>query len=229
MSRSSFQKLRKVRKKSLHPLVHTLHRRHKVSRKTLFYMKEYGPQTNVARTIIRESIKILLLASILSSIGGLTLEQIKPLFLSIAPLIILLPALNDMVGDYGAIVSSKCSNMIYEGSLRGRRWATKELRKLFLQILVLAVLTAIITALASLGIAWLAGAASPVWTAVKIFLIAVADSLLLVCLLFLVAVFGGLHFYRKGEDPNNFLIPIATSVADFGNMILLSLLVILFF
>ena len=45
----------------------------------------------------------------------------------------------------------------------------------------------------------------------------------------LAVVFAGIYFYRKGEDPSNFLIPITTSIADFGNMLLLSLLVILFF
>ena len=43
------------------------------------------------------------------------------------------------------------------------------------------------------------------------------------------SIIAGLHFYRKGEDPNNFLIPITTSIADLSNMFILSILVVLFF
>jgi len=53
--------------------------------------------------------------------------------------------------------------------------------------------------------------------------------LVLVAILFLTSITAGLYFYRKGEDPNNFLIPITTSIADFGNMIVLTVLVILVF
>jgi len=48
-------------------------------------------------------------------------------------------------------------------------------------------------------------------------------------ILFITSIVAGLHFYRKKEDPNNFLIPITTSIADFVNMALLSLLVVMFF
>ena len=71
--RRDLEKLRAVRRKKYHPLAHHLHHKHKISRKTLFYVKEYGPHTNVPKTIIKESFKILLLASLVSSFGGLGL------------------------------------------------------------------------------------------------------------------------------------------------------------
>src|SRR3990167_2010559 len=98
--RKHLQKLQKIKREKYHPLIHKIHKKHKISRKTLFYVKEYGPHTNVPKTIIKESIKILLFASIISSFGGLALENIKTIFISITPLIILLPILNDMIGDY---------------------------------------------------------------------------------------------------------------------------------
>ena len=65
--------------------------------------------------------------------------------------------------------------------------------------------------------------------AFKVFAIALIDAVLLVTVLFAVAVVAGVYFYGKHEDPSNFLIPITTSVADFGNMLLLALLVTVFF
>src|SRR3989338_5827245 len=106
--RHDLEMLRNIKKKKNTSLIHKIHKKHKISKKTLFYVKEYGHH-NVVNTIIKESIKILLLASIISSVGGLALEHIKTVFISIMPLIILMPTLNDMIGDYGTIISSRFS------------------------------------------------------------------------------------------------------------------------
>jgi cation transporter-like permease len=71
--------------------------------------------------------------------------------------------------------------------------------------------------------------AAPFEQAAAIFAIAIVDVVAVVSILFVVAVVAGIHFYKKGEDPNNFLIPITTSIADFGNMLLLAALVMMFF
>ena len=116
--RKHLEKLRKVKRSLYHPLIHKIHKKHKISKKTLFYVKEYGPHSNVPRTIIRESIRILLLASVISSFGGFALEDIKAIFIPIIPLVILLPTLNDMIGDYGTIVSCRFSTMLHEGKIK---------------------------------------------------------------------------------------------------------------
>lgn len=222
------ERLRALPRKHFHPLQHELHKKHKLSRKTLFYVKEYGPHSNVAGTIIKESVKILLLASIVSSLGGFALENVKTAFVAIVPLVVLLPALNDMIGDYGSIISARFSTMLHEGRVRRDWWKNVELRKLFLQILVLAVFTATLGAAAALVVSQASFAVSAL-VAFKVFAIALVDAVLLVTVLFVVAVVAGFYFYGKREDPSNFLIPITTSVADFGNMLLLALLVTVFF
>jgi cation transporter-like permease len=227
--RKHLEELRKIKRSKHHPLIHKIHEKHGISKKTLFYVKEYGTHSNAARTIIRESIKILLMASILSSIGGFGLEYIKTIFIPIVPLIILLPVLNDMIGDYGTIVSSKFSAMLHEGKIRGSPWGNSELKKLFVQIFIISMLTAVFSSVVALIISNFSNYALSIIIACKIILVAIADVILLVSILFLVSVFAGLYFYKKEEDPNNFLIPITTSVADFGNMVILVVLVILFF
>lgn len=221
--------LRSISRKKHHHLLHHLHKKHKFSKKTLFYVKEYGPHSHVARTIIKESAKILLFASIISSFGGLAIEHIKVLFISIIPLIILMPALNDMIGDYGTIISSKFSTLLYEGRV-GNDWRTnKELKKMFLQIMTIALIMASISGVISLIISKFFGYDLSLATIIKVLLIAILDVGILVTILFLIAIVAGLYFYNKQEDPNNFLIPITTSVADFGNMILLAFLVLILF
>ncbi len=223
------QQLSAIKRKKLHPLVHKLHKRYHISKKTLFYLKEYGPNANVPRTIIRESIRILILASIISSFGGLALEHIRKVFIMIIPLIILLPTLNDMVGDFGTIVSSKFSTMLHEGKITRKWWIDKDLKKLFLQILIIGIIMSHFTTVIALIIAHLSHYTLDKSIILKVFLVSITDVILLITILFFISVSAGLYFFKKGEDPNNFLIPITTSIADFGNMILLALLTRLLF
>jgi mgtE-like transporter len=223
------EKLRKLRRHEYHPLIHHIHKKHKISKQTLFYVKEYGPHSHVPRTIIKESIKILLLASIISSFGGLALEHIKTVFISIVPLIILLPALNDMVGDYGTIISSRFSTMLHEGKIKNHWWKDKELRIMLAQVFIVAVAIVFFTTSVALIVSTFSNYSLNLVTVLKIFFITLVDVILIVSVLFLTSIFAGLYFYRKKEDPNNFLIPITTSIADFMNMFIISGLVILLF
>ena len=227
--RKHLEKLRAVKRRSYHPLIHKIRKRYKISKKTLLYVKEYGPHTNVPKTIVKECLKILLFASIISSFGGLALEHIKDIFIPIVPLILVLPALNDMIGDYGIIISSRFSTLLHTGKIRGRWYKNNDLKKLFAQIFIISILTAIITSSIALAISHASGFGFNARIAYKIFLISAIDIILLVNILFLVSIFAGLYYYKKNEDPDNFLIPLTTSIADFGNMLILAILVILLF
>lgn len=191
-------------------------------------MKEYGEHSNVLKTILKESIRIIIFASIISSLGGLALENIKSIFISLMPLIILLPTLNDMIGDYGTIVSSTFSTMLHKGEVK-KKWWTPEVQEMFMQIIIVAGITAFLSATIALAISKYYGAVIDAVFAFKVFFITIIDVMVLVCLLFITSIYAGLYYFNKKEDPNNFLIPITTSIADFGNMIVLTVLIILFF
>ena len=227
--RSKLLKLQKLKKHEYHHFIHKIHKRHNISKRTLFYVKEYGQHTHVSRTIIKESIKVLFFASIISSLGGLAIEQIKTVFVSIMPLVILLPALNNMIGDYGKIISSKFSTLLYENKVNRKWWKEGLIKRLFLQVVSVALITTVLSTMAAFVISSLSKNAVSLDVAYKVFLIAIIDVVALVSVLFLVAILAGTIIYRKKEDPSNFLIPITTSVADFGNMLILAMLVMAFF
>ena len=223
------EKLRGISKREHHPLIHKIHKKYNISKKTLFYVKEYGPHTNVPRTIIRESVGVLIFCAIVSSAGGLALENIKTLFVTLIPLIILLPTLNDMIGDYGCIVSARFSTMLHEGQVKRKWWVDADIIKLFTQVFIVAMITTLISSTVAIIISFFSHYAITPLTVLKIFAIALIDVAILVVVLFFTSVLGGLYFFKKKEDPNNFLMPIMTSIADFGNMIIIALLVILLF
>ncbi|MEK9166745.1 MAG: magnesium transporter [Patescibacteria group bacterium] len=199
-----------------------------LSKKTQFYIKEYGPHSHVSYKIVKESMKILIFASIMSSLGGLFIEKIKVLIFSVIPMIILLPYLNNMIGNFGTIIATKFSTYLHEGKIDKKWWRSQALIRLFIQILIIALFMSTVSALVALLIT---SAKYPMESdfAYKIFAIAILDVLILVNIMFFTSIIAGFHFYKKNEDPNNFLIPITTSISDFGNMLVLSLLVIYFF
>jgi cation transporter-like permease len=223
------KKVTKLRRHEHHPVLHHLHRRYGISRKTIFYMKEYGPRSHVAHVIVKESLKILIMASIISSIGGIGMESVSSRLVTIIPLLILLPALNDMVGDFGCIVSSKFTNMLYLGKVGGKWWRSRHLHALFLVILSTSFITSVFIGVAASVIAYWSGFSLTLDMFLKVLSIAVLSNIILVAVIFIISIIGGLGIYHKKEDPNNFLIPIATSVADLLNLVIFAILVGIFF
>ena len=219
------KKLAKIPRKYQHPLVHHVHRKHKISRRTLFYMKEYGPHSRIASAIVRESIKIVILTSIISSIGGIALQSVAEKIVAIAPLIILMPALNNLVGSFGTIISSKFTTMLYTGKIS----LAKSKEHLIALMFMIAFVSSIYLGIASVLLGTFYGHPFSYTTLIEIVGISVFATLLLVGFISVISIALGFYIFRKNEDPNNFLIPISTSIADIGSMTILAVMVTLFF
>lgn len=229
LSKKLKEKIVSIPRKKYHPILHYIRKKHKLSRKTMFYMKEYGPRANIISVIIKESILILLLTSILSSLGGIGLEFVQKKLLSLLPLLILLPALNDMIGDFGTIISSKFTTALFEGKISGSWWKSKYVHQLAATIFSVSFISGAYISVASYFIALLQGFAFSFETLGKVVSVTLISVLFIISLIFLISIFIGFKVYKKGYDPNNFLIPLTTGIADIFSMIFLSLLILLFF
>jgi len=219
----------KIPRRLHHPLIHHIHKKHRISRKTILYMKEYGPHSHVVSVIIKESLAILILTSIISSIGGISLQEIQSKLLSILPLIILIPALNDVIGDFGTIATSKFTTALFLGEIRGKWWKSQFVHKLFLMIMIIAVFCAIYISLLSTVLAYFKGFALNFSIFLKILITTLLATSVLVGIIFLISIAGSVIIFKRKEDPDNYLIPITTAIADLGSMVILSLFVLLIF
>jgi len=203
-------------------ILDTLKRKYNLSRKTLFYVKEYRYR-DVFATIIRESLIILVATSLISSIGGLFIEEVKSTFITFLPLIVMLPILNDMVGDYSSIISSRLSSILHKrGAIR--KWNNKDIRNLYLQIMTVALTLSLLAGVFAIGIAYLSHSRFDPYTTAKLILIPVIDVVVFVSFLFVFGILVGVYSYKKKYDPTNLLIPLLTSLADLGNMLFLVVL-----
>ncbi len=184
---------------------------------------------SLAKKILKESLKILIAASIISSVGGIGFEVLKVKIAALIPLLIMLPALNDMIGDFGTIISSKFTLLLYQKKIHKNWWKSFELGDQFRIISTIALFAAFYLGVLSVIIAYIRGAAISVIEALKVIAIAFMSTATLVMVIFFLAIVGGLWVYKRGNDPNNFLIPITTSVADLSSLILFSLMVAFLF
>lgn len=180
--------------------------------------------------ITKESSKILILASLISSIGGMTLEKVDVKLIALLPILILIPAMNDMIGDFGSIISSRLTTMLYMGTIKEKEWwKSHEIGNLFLVIAVVALISTIYICLLASAMALFGGFKVSAFFILKLLLVAIITTTLLIVFIFWLSATAGFYIFKKNEDPSNFLIPLTTSIADLGSMLIMSGMVLWFF
>jgi len=179
--------------------------------------------------IIRESIKILILASILSSIGGIGLESIHNKLITLLPFLILFPALNSLVGNFGIIFSSRLTTLLYLGKIKKNIFKSPEMRRLIGSILVIAIICTTYIAILANFLAFLRGFSFNLSMFLRILIISILASISLSILIIFISTTVGFYLLKKNKDPDNFLTPITTSIADLGCMLTISISLYFFF
>ncbi|MAF51184.1 MAG: hypothetical protein CMH64_03765 [Nanoarchaeota archaeon] len=179
-------------------------------------------------TIIKESFRMIILASILSSIGGIGLELINEKLIAVLPLLIVFPALNNMIGNFGTIVSANFTTLLFTNQLRAK-WKSKKLKQLLHTLFTTAFFSSLfLTVLASL-IAFYKGFPLTSEIFFKVLIIVMICTAILVTLISLISVSAGFYYYHIKQDPDNRLIALSTSIADLGGLIIFSILIHLMF
>lgn len=182
----------------------------------------------IITSILRESFRIVIIASTLSSLGGIGIELIQNKILGILPLLIIFPALNDMVGDFGTIISANFTTLLFTNQLKAK-WRSRKLKELIRRLVIISLLSAIFLGLMGSLIAYYKGFPIDFITIAKILLIVITCTILLVSLISLISISAGFYYYHLKEDPDNKLIALSTSIADLGTMIVFSILIHLLF
>jgi len=205
-----------------HPAV----KENRLSGRTLYYMAQYGKEHHLAGHIFKSSVKVLIIASVLSSLGGIGLQNVQESFVRVLPLIIVLPALTDMIGDFGTLAATKFTTAVYLGKIHGHWWKSHYTHRLFTKLLLIALFAALYVSAASYALAVVQGFHPDSGQ----MLLKVAEITLLTTVSLFVLIFGisaasCKWLIKHGYEPDNVLIPITTSLADFGALLMFSYLV----
>jgi len=179
--------------------------------------------------IIKESILIILFASILSSIGGIGLQSIEDKLTTLLPFLILFPALNGAAGNFGMIISSKFTTLLYEKKVNKEWWKSKPLGNLIAQVFAVAFISATYISFLAIFAAKIQGFGSINNLTLKIIAISLVSVLILVTLILTISITAGTYVYKTKHDPDNFLIPLTTSIADLCSMLIFVGLIRAFF
>lgn len=154
------------------------------------------------------------LASTISLIGGIGLEAVTDRLLPLVPLIVAMPGMNDLVGDYASIIAAHASDPAE------RKTSKKQLIKAIASVLWINILGVIAL---SLLLAYHRGyVASPAFILKFILFVAASITLVVAVLISLTALLDKILERRK-LSPDDILIPVVTSIADVMMLALISL------
>ncbi|MEM5814527.1 MAG: hypothetical protein QXD77_01805, partial [Candidatus Aenigmatarchaeota archaeon] len=105
-------------------------------------------------------------------------------------------------------------------------WKSRYTHKLFSKLMLIAAFSAVYVAVMAYGIAVMKGfqmnGPQLLFKVLEITLITTAS---IIGFIFVISVSSCKWLLSRGEEPDNWLIPLTTSVADFGSLLLFSYLV----
>lgn len=159
-------------------------------------------------------------ASALSLLGGIGLESVQEKILPLVPLIIALPALNTMVGDYAAIIAAHAGDPA-ERKQTKRLLARAISKAIWVNIIGIIVL--------SLAIAWQRGYLLTGAFATKFVLFVTLSMIGVVITMFALTVVLDKALAHKKLNPDDVLIPIVTSITDILMLGLITLAAVILF
>ncbi|MDW3219221.1 MAG: magnesium transporter [Acidimicrobiales bacterium] len=178
------------------------------------------------RTIVRESMPILVVAGLLDLIAGITIEKRLDDFLEFPVLLVLLPGFLGTAGALGGVLSSRLATKLHLGLIEPgpipRGSAGGEVAMIFALSVPVFVVAGLIAELGGL----LADQASP--GVVDLVLIAVTGGLLATSCVVVVAYYATVVAVRFGLDPDTYGIPMVTSTLDFVGAFALILAIVAF-
>jgi len=175
--------------------------------------------------IIRQGVLAITIATLISSGGGLLLRSVEQRLLEVSALLILLPALMDMAGDFGCIIASRLSTAIYLGEIEVDASYIRAIRSIkrndrmkdFVStVLLVAFLSSLYLGFATVVLTWVTR--RPPLPLGKIAGVAVLGGGCLIGMVLVTSLAVGILVRHKNLDLDNVTIPIVTAVGDVGGI-----------
>ncbi|MEX2684074.1 MAG: magnesium transporter [Candidatus Sigynarchaeota archaeon] len=164
------------------------------------------------KKIVRESSGVLIACTVITMVCGIALSESDELLSAIPFLVLIMPAQNDVVGDMCQVLVGRLASHLYIGLVPARLSFTPRVRYDF-QSLFVALLLSVSTLLAvNVIVATISGI--EFGNFYKIIFVVFTAATLLFSIMFIVLFTGAIYIFKHNKDPNNFLIPITTSLID---------------
>jgi mgtE-like transporter len=179
----------------------------------------------LARRIVRESLPVLFVAGVVDILAGTVVESRIERFIAFPALLVLIPPFLEDTGALGGILSARLSSKLHMGVIEPRRipqpLALLDASLNFLFAVSVFTLVAISAQLISMA----TGKASP--GIVDMLAVSLFAGFLATIISSAIAYWGAVASYRFGWDPDNFGIPLVTSLMDLAGTLCLILGIVL--
>lgn len=178
------------------------------------------------RRIVIESIPVLTVALVLSTLAGVAVEKRLAIFAALPALLVLQPAFVSSAGSLGGILSSRISTNLHLGLVEPTLVPGRPVLEEATLVMGLAVPIYVLNALGAQAVATLLSQASPgIWWMLAVSLVA---GLVTVAFVVALAYYGTVAAWRVDLDPDTVGIPVVTASVDFVGAICLVAAVVTF-
>jgi mgtE-like transporter len=176
--------------------------------------------------IFKESIIIVIISSLMGLISGTLLSSNETLLYTVPIILLVLPALNSLIGDISTVLVSRLTTHLYIGTLEPKIQKSERLKEDFYGLLITLLLS--LGALIFLGYLVSMISGIEIVNPLLISLIMCSTVLIIFAIMFLLSFISSIGLFKRGMDPNNFLIPLITSLADFLTPLFLIIFITIF-
>lgn len=165
------------------------------------------------KKIFKESIISLLVTTSFGLMSGSVLSINVKIFRVFPMILLIIPVLNDLVGDISTILVARLTTALYLGEIKPKVHISENITKNFISLLI----TILLCLGFAIGLGYLIGYVTGIELINPILFITILllTTLILFIAMFLFLFIGSIYIFKTGKDPNNFLIPFTTTVADF--------------
>ncbi len=175
------------------------------------------------KTILKESMPILVAAIVIGIFAGYAIERQTSDFLNAPALLILIPSYLAVAGSLGGLLSSQLSTKLHLGMISPAPFPQKGARRDMLAVVGVAIPAFVALAgLTLLGakIQGLAGA-----SVANVFGVALLGAIPAIIVVLAVSYYGTVVSLRMGVDPDTYGIPVVTSVLDLSSALTIAFII----
>lgn len=171
------------------------------------------------RHIIRESMPVLVVALLLSTLAGIAVEKQLAIFAALPALLVLQPAFVSSAGALGGILSSRVATNLHLGLVQPEMRPGREARRDALLVLLIGFPIFVFNGVGAHVVARALGDLSPGlgW----MILASLVGGLFTVLFVIALAYYGTIAAWRVDLDPDTYGIPVVTASVDFVGVVAL--------
>jgi len=158
--------------------------------------------------------------------SGILLSGNEAILYTVPVLLLVLPALNSLIGDVSTVLVSRLTTHLYIGTLQPKIQKSKRLKEDFYGLF----LTLLLSLGALIFLGYLVSMISGIQIVNPLLIIFIVSItvLLIFAIMFILSFISAIVLFKRGMDPNNLLIPFVTSLADFLTPLFLILFILIF-